>query len=154
MKIEIKNKWSGAILFEGQFGSLRPCLEAAVSRDANLSDANLRSADLSGANLSGANLSGANLSGADLSGADLRDANLRGHKVIGPPLFIGPIGSEDGTLEAWPTEDGVYLQRGCFFGTTDEFLTAVEEKHGDNEHGVKYRAAAEFIRVMFPATKD
>jgi hypothetical protein len=99
MKIEIKNRWFGTVLFVAEVPegtesgmTMRLALEQAVAAGANLSGAdlsgaylsgaNLSGADLSGAylrdaNLSGANLSGANLSGADLSGADLRDANLR-----------------------------------------------------------------------------
>ena len=60
--IEIKNRWTGAII---------------LSLDVpNLRDADLSGADLSGADLSSANLSDANLSSADLRYTDLRDANL------------------------------------------------------------------------------
>ena len=128
MKFEIKSWDGGSVLFALECVSLKLCVEAAVKSRA----------DLSGANLSGANLSGANLSGA----------NLSGHKVTGLPLFIGPIGSANGTLEAWPTEDGLYFRRGCFFGTPAEFLSAVEKTHGDNEHGRAYRAAVEFIKTV------
>ena len=48
MKIEIKSYWSGRLIFEGDFGSLKLCLEAAVKAKAVL-----RGADLSGADLSG-----------------------------------------------------------------------------------------------------
>ena len=115
---------------------------------ADLSRADLFGADLSGAELSRAYLSGANLYGADLYGAYLSGADLFGHKVTGLPLFIRPIGSANGTLEAWPTEDGLYFRRGCFFGTPAEFLSAVEKTHGDNEHGRAYRAAVEFIKTV------
>ena len=118
MKIEIKNRWSGVVLFELECESLRDAVLKALAtganlRSANLSgaylsgadlsganlsganlrSANLRSADLSGANLSGAylsgaNLSGANLSGADLSGADLRLANLRSADLSGAKIPV------------------------------------------------------------------
>jgi len=29
---------------------------------------------------------------------------------------------------------------GCFKGTLDEFRNAVEKTHGDDEHGIAYRA--------------
>jgi len=83
MKIEIKCRFSGKVLFEheAEENNIRITLEAAVTASANLSGANLSranlyGADLYGANLSGANLSGANLSGANLYGADLSRANL------------------------------------------------------------------------------
>ena len=87
MKIEIKNRWSGVVLFELECESLRDAVLKALATGANLRSANLSGAYLSGADLSGANLSGANLrsanlrsadlSGANLSGANLRSANLR-----------------------------------------------------------------------------
>ncbi len=76
MKFEIKHRYSGAVLFELECGSMRLCVEAAVKSRANLSRANLYGANLSRANLSRADLSGADLYGADLSGADLSRANL------------------------------------------------------------------------------
>ena len=78
MKIEIKNRWSGDILFSVEAPNWRVAVEIAVKSRANLYGANLYGADLSGADLSGADLYGADLSGADLSGADLSGANLSG----------------------------------------------------------------------------
>ena len=86
MKFEIKNRWTGSVIFTAEitcdedagYGiKLGLAVKAAIEVDADLSGANLSDADLSGANLSGANLSGANLSGANLSDANLSDANLR-----------------------------------------------------------------------------
>jgi hypothetical protein len=79
---QIKNRWTGAVLFEGDFDTMRLCVEAA-----NLSDADLSGADLSRANLFGANLSGANLSGANLSRANLSRANLFGANLSRANLF-------------------------------------------------------------------
>ena len=82
MKYEIKHRYSGAVLFSLECGSLKLCIAAAVSAKTDLSDADLSGATLSDANLSGADLSGANLYGADLSGADLYGANLTGANLI------------------------------------------------------------------------
>ncbi len=106
IQFQIKNRWTGAVLFttevEATDGMSRRTklglavrlavkanadLSGADLREANLSEADLREADLSGAdlreaNLRGANLRGANLIGADLRGADLREANLSGAPVI------------------------------------------------------------------------
>jgi len=91
MKFEIKHRFTGAILFTVETGSLKLAVELAVKsganlRGANLSDANLRGANLSYANLRGANLSGANLSGANLSYANLRGANLSDAYLSGANL--------------------------------------------------------------------
>ena len=59
MSIQIKNRFTGAILFTHE-------------------GADLRGANLRGADLEGADLEGADLEGADLEGANLRSADLRG----------------------------------------------------------------------------
>ena len=89
IKIEIRNRWTGSVVFEytKEGNTITETVLDAIRRGANLRDANLRDADLRDANLCGANLCdadlcdanlcGANLCGADLYGADLCDANLR-----------------------------------------------------------------------------
>ena len=99
--IEIKNRFSGAVIYSGRHEEIKDSVIAAHNshadlshadlsyadlRGADLSGANLRGADLSYANLSGANLRGANLSGANLRGANLRDANLSGANLSGANL--------------------------------------------------------------------
>ncbi len=59
--IEIKHRWTDAILWSGEAESLRAAVIAAVTVKTNLW----------GANLGGANLRDANLGGADLGGANL-----------------------------------------------------------------------------------
>jgi hypothetical protein len=86
MKIEIKSRWSGSILFSLETDSLKLAVEAAVNQGANLRDANLRGANLTGANLTGANLTGADLRDANLTGANLRGANLTGANLRGANL--------------------------------------------------------------------
>ena len=88
MKIEIKHRITGRVLFSLETESLKLCVEAAVRsiadlrgaylRGAYLRDAYLGGADLGGAYLGGADLGGADLGGAYLGGADLRDAYLGG----------------------------------------------------------------------------
>jgi hypothetical protein len=67
MKIEIKNRWSGSVIFTLEDGTMKLAVKAAVEQKVSLSGAVLSGADLSGADLSGAVLSGAVLSGADLT---------------------------------------------------------------------------------------
>ncbi len=71
LKIEIKNRWTGSILFEyeKENNTLKDTVEQAIKEGANLRGAYLRGANLRGANLEGANLEGANLEGANLEGA-------------------------------------------------------------------------------------
>ena len=78
MKIDIKNRYSGEVLFshECKDNTIKITLGVAIKKNANLSDANLRNADLWNANLRNANLWNADLSDADLWNANLSDANL------------------------------------------------------------------------------
>ncbi len=74
--IEIKNRFTGKVIFSFECETVKECVIEAVNSRANLSGANLSGADLSRANLSGADLSVADLSEANLSGANLSRANL------------------------------------------------------------------------------
>ena len=79
IKISIKNRWTGSILFEYSSveNTLAKTVLEALKGGADLRDADLRDANLCGANLCEANLCRANLRGADLCDANLRDAYLR-----------------------------------------------------------------------------
>jgi hypothetical protein len=68
---------SDAVLFAGDYASVKSAVEAAVEANADLSGADLYGADLTGANLYDADLRSANLTGANLRSANLRSANLR-----------------------------------------------------------------------------
>ena len=128
-------------------------LSRASLSGADLSGADLSGADLSGANLSGANLSRANLSGADLSGANLSRANLSVAKnddlFVQNIYSIGPIGSRKAYLAVWIFTDGSTQYRaGCFSGTEEEFIAAIQQKHGDSKYAADYMAAIQFINQL------
>ena len=110
IKISIKSRWTGSILFEYSSvgNTLAKTVTEALKGGANLSGANLRGADLHGADLYGADLReadlhGANLYGANLSEADLRGANLREANPRGADLR-----EAIGTYMACPT-DGSFI---------------------------------------------
>ena len=84
IKISIKNRWTGSILFE--YSSVDNTLAKTVT-EALKGGANLRGAVLYGANLRGADLYGADLYGADLRGAVLYGANLREANLYGADLY-------------------------------------------------------------------
>ena len=77
------------------------------------------------------------------------NARVSGNATISKPsdyLLIGPIGSRADFM-TWTRSDNC-IATGCFRGTVKEFLAAVRETHGDNEHAQAYRAAVKFIRAM------
>ena len=110
IKISIKNRWTGSILFEYSSvdNTLAKTVTEALKGDANLRDANLRNANLRGANLRGANLCGAYLCGANLRDANLRDAYLRGADLRGADLCGANLRGVRGAYIACPT-DGSFI---------------------------------------------
>jgi hypothetical protein len=101
----IRNRWTGAPIYEGDFATLRECVKAAL----------MARADLAGANLTGAYLTGANLTGANLTGAIWRD---------GFTLNRAPVRTAqraDGyTFYLLDTSQGWRIAAGCRFFTPDE----------------------------------
>jgi uncharacterized protein YjbI with pentapeptide repeats len=74
--IQIKNWLTDAVIFEGDYPSIKAAVEAAVKQGVSLAYADLEGAYLERANLLGANLYGANLEGAYLTYAILTGAIL------------------------------------------------------------------------------
>ena len=100
IKLQIKNRWTGSILFEyeKENNTMKDTVIEAVKNNTYLRGAYLRDADLGGAYLRGADLGGADLRDADLRGAYLRDADLRDAKNI--PLI--PLACPtDGAFIGW-----------------------------------------------------
>jgi len=151
MKYEIKNRFSGHVLFTAELGAEYE----SKPHSAQIGVA-VKFAYKAGANLSDADLSDADLRGANLKGAKLRDADGEKIKTIGPRPLIqyGPIGSEQRTVLAWGTDHGVYVKAGCFWNTLDKFKAAVEETHGTNEHGQEYRAFIGLVEIHFAVESD
>ena len=143
MKIEIKCRFSGSVLFshEAEDNSMKLTLEAAVSARANLDGANLVRANLYGANLDGANLDGANLDGAKIKD----DCTLVGQR----PIFqIGPIGSRCAYFASYITDKGLRFDAGCQRQITREvFEGRLQDSHGDNLHAKEYKAALALIDI-------
>ena len=110
IKIEIKNRWTGNILFEylSENNTIKKTVSEAIKSEANLRGANLCGADLRRANLRRADLCGAdlyeaNLRRANLCGADLCEANLRRANLCGADLC-----EAKGAYMACPT-DGSFI---------------------------------------------
>ena len=100
IKIEIKNRWTGKVLFEyeKEDNTIKETVVEALKNDAYLGDADLRGTYLGDADLRGAYLGGADLGDADLRGADLGDADLRGAENIPFIPFTCP---SDGAFIGW-----------------------------------------------------
>ena len=95
IKIQIKNRWTGSILFEyeKENNTIKDTITEAVKRCANLRDADLRYANLSGAILNGVDLMSADLCYSDLSGAKLRYSDLSYTDLRGADLSDADISS-------------------------------------------------------------
>ena len=166
IKIQIKNRWTGSVLFEyeKEENTIKDTLLEAVKQGAYLGDAYLGGAYLGGADLRGADLGGAYLGGADLGGAylggaylrdaDLRDAYLGDWGKLQDILIIGPIGSRKAYTTCYKTDKGIFVQCGCFKGTLDEFVAKVKQTHNGNTHERDYLALVEFVKIKFLEDKQ
>ena len=73
-----------------------------------------------------------------MRGLELADAGAR------TVMQVGPIGSRLDYLTLWLTKAGPRLQTGCFFGTFEEFISALTKTHTQNgldTHWKEYTAA-------------
>ena len=57
------------------------------------------------------------------------------------------MGSRESESTYYWTEYNEQMVCGCFAGTLDQFAKAVEETHGDNEHGKEYKNWIEAIKA-------
>ena len=105
MKIEIKSRFTGEVLFahEAEENSVKITLKAALSAGADLCGANLYGADLYGANLCDANLYGANLCGDKLTKTPLFLYNLEWDVTI-TTTFLR-IGCQVHLISDWASFD-------------------------------------------------
>jgi len=104
--LEIKNSFTGNVIFTSTKTTWKEAVEEANLNRANLNRANLSEVNLSEANLYGADLYGADLYGADLSGANLSRANLSEANLSEAELmnakFYGKGGTSKLTKEQLP----------------------------------------------------
>ena len=159
----IKDRYTGATLYEGDFPMLRECVEAAAKAGADLAGADLAGADLARADLAGANLAGANLAGAYLARADLARADLAGANLGGAIWRAGfrlnraPVRTaqrSDGyTFYLLDTYKGWRVAAGCRFFTFEE---AWEHWCGPNaaRGGTPLGDESEDILVVFSLALD
>lgn len=150
MKVEIKNRWNGKVLYSGEHADIKEAVEAAVKAGADLRDANLCDADLRDADLGGADLCGAHLTGAKVGkGGD--EATLVGSR---PVVQIGPIGSRnDWFLVFWCGDAGVRISAGCQKQISEaHFLKRLAYRHGEgdqaNIHAQHYIEAMAFAKRL------
>jgi hypothetical protein len=141
---EIKNRFSGAVLFSLETENLKLAIETAVKAGADLRGADLRGADLRDTYLRGADLRGADLRGADLRGADLCGADLCGADLCGAKIRA------DITIQQEPIQiSGLvwyvtiwdrHMQIGCEFHSHDSWKTFSDDQIGmmDNKTARKF----------------
>ena len=122
---QIKNRWTGAVIYEGEAESLKDLVGTAVEKNISLG---------------GAYLGGAYLGGAYLGGA---------YHLIS---FSG-IGSARRNTSYWLEADKVWC--GCFNGTLEEFRDQVEETHEENpQYLAEYRAGIAFLAACIAAIPE
>ena len=173
MKLEIKNRYTSALLFKCEADSLKIGLEIAVKAGANLEGAylyganlcgaylyganlygaSLKGANLEGANLEGANLEGANLEGANLEGANLEGANLEGANLEGAKNIISFAFSQHFAF-AWNFEKTIWIKIGCICKPIKEWMKEYKTIGKENKYSkVEIDAYGAFIKLAAKALK-
>lgn len=135
MKFEIKHRYSGKVLFAGDYATPVACLVAAVLARANLAGANLADAVLAGADLDGARLFNANLYGADLLRADLSRADLAGADLAAANLTGANLAGANlaGANLAGANLDGANLEGANLYGANLRAVYASKYTKFDTE---------------------
>ena len=137
VKFEIKNRWTGSVLFEyeKENNTLKDTVEKAIEERADLRGAYLERADLRGADLRGADLRGAYLERADLRGAYLERADLRGAYLyvsdndINAEDYINDFEKKTGLkVTKWYINHDVYPTRWNCFWRNGLIIREYEEK--------------------------
>lgn len=159
--IEIKNRYSGATIFQADVATLREALVRAAQAGANLTGAYLTGANLTGANLGDADLRGANLRGANLGGADLTGAYLGDLAV---PVVDGLdarilalVDSGEGTLNmgAWHSCETTHCRAGWAIHLAGEPGRELEDRYGPSVAGALiYHASTGRVPDFFASNED
>jgi len=122
LKIEIKNRFTGKILFEfeTQENTVKKTLIEALKRGADLRGAYLRGEYLSDVDLRGADLSDVDFSGAVLRDADFRGADFRGAVLSGSDFRGADFRGSDlrGAVLSGAYFRGAYFS-GAYFSGSD-----------------------------------
>lgn len=137
--IQILHRYTKAVIFEGEYPSIREAVEAAVAANVSLRGASLTGADFREADFREADFRGANFCWADLSGAKFAEAYLTGADFNGAEGIVSfgpcPGAGRIGYVVAGEKEYTVLL--GSFSGTIEEATAAIKKKYPD-ERGRAY----------------
>ena len=113
MKFEIKNRFSGDVIFTAEIDGESDCysvrlglaIRSAIKAGADLADAYMARANLAGAYMAGANLAGANLAGAYMAGANGLNDWIKCIQIDDWPITYTSdfmqIGCQRHPLDAW-----------------------------------------------------
>ena len=140
--VTLRKYTDNSIIFEGNYQSIKDCLEHAVDKEICLSHINLRNQNLSNANLDycsmpNADLSGANLTGANLSEADISHAKLFNCSLYNTCFSYSNLKNSDfrGASFGATLINGANIQ-GCVFSTLSCF--DLEFQYSANMTGCQY----------------
>ena len=108
----------------------------------------MQGGEMHGGEMHGGEMYGGMLCGGVMHGGVMRGGVMHGG-VIEKDNHIGfaNVGSENGYLLAYIIDGQIMISRGCFHGTIDEFYSAVNDRHSNNEHGEFYKAIRPAIEM-------
>ena len=73
-----------------------------------------------------------------------------GKNIVGGSIYsCGGMGAEGRTTYGIPTNEGVFVRCGCWFGKLSEFRERVKEAYGDSEISVEYGIVADLFEARW-----
>lgn len=132
MKIQIKHRYTSAILFEhaSDDNTMANTLRAAIGWGADLRGANLRWDDLHGANLHGANLSGAVIDGIAIPSVDEAAPLLR---QVAQSALAAPDALD---MRVWHTCETTHCIAGWAVALSGDKGRELEDRYGCADAGL------------------
>jgi len=125
--IKLRQYTDNSIIFEGEYKTIKDCIEHAVSKNISLSHINLKNQNLTNVNLDGGYMPYANFCGANLTGANLSEANLSNSIFYNSSLYNACLSYSNldncdfrGTSFGATMIEGTSLQN-CKFSTFSSF---------------------------------
>ena len=85
------------------------------------------------------------------------DARVYGNACVSDNagcIWFSKVGSENGTLTAYKSIDRIWVSRGCFSGSLDEFEEAVKNAYRESQIAKEYALLIEFIKLRMGGGED
>ena len=64
-------------------------------------------------------------------------------------IVMGPLGSRQAPMTAYPHKGTIWIGTGCFLGSIADFESAVRKNHAGTNHETEYLTALKYVREKY-----